>query len=312
MERDVPGLLKEQWRVLDRKSPPAVYPGPQCKDPVVCEFYDHCHESLPDDHVSYLPRISRGKIAALLDQGIDLISDVPDDFPLGTLARRACDAVREGVAWFSEDLAAQLRTLRYPLSFLDFETLYPAIPRYAGMRPYDHIPFQWSVHRQQDPTAPLEHFEFLATDDADPRHRFVESLCGVLKGAGHIVVYSRTFESSRLADLATWLPDHAWRIEGIRKRLWDLLPVIRAYVYHPGFRGSYSVKDVLPALIPGMTYDGMEIGNGEEAGVAWERLIRGGLDGTQKDRLCKALRAYCAQDTLAMARIQPGFLIETP
>jgi predicted RecB family nuclease len=302
-ERDLPALLKDQWRILESKAPPEIGPGSQCEDPVVCEFYDQCHELLPSDHVSYLPRISQRKVAALLDRGIKLIPEIPDDFPLGRLARRACNAVRQGAAWFSEDLIAELRKLRYPLSFLDFETVYPAIPRYAGMRPYDHLPFQWSVHRQQDLKAKLECFEFLSTDDADPRLRFVESLCAALKGSGHIVVYNRAFESARLGELAAWLPDYAGKIERIRNRLWDLLPVMRACVYHPGFHGSYSIKDVLPALIPRMTYAGMEVANGEQAGLAWERLIRGGLDRAQVNRLRTALRNYCAQDTRAMARL---------
>jgi hypothetical protein len=163
-ERNLPALLKEEWRVLRRNSPPEMDPGPQCEDPVTCEFYDHCNEPVPDDHVSYLPRINQTKVAALLDQGISVISEIPENFPLGTLARRACAAFRQGTTWFGDDLPAKLRKLRYPLSFMDFETLYPAIPRYVGMRSYDHIPFQWSVHRLRYPGAELEHFEFLATD----------------------------------------------------------------------------------------------------------------------------------------------------
>jgi len=303
VEPELPAMLKEQRAVLSRKSPPDIEPGPQCGDPIPCEFYEQCHEPLPDDHVSYLPRISQPKVDALLDQGVTLISEVPEDFPLGTLARRACDAVQQGTTWFSEDLRQELQELKYPLAFMDFETLYPGIPRYAGMRPYDHIPFQWSVHRQQNPNAKLEHFEFLATDDSDPRRQFIESLCRVLKGKGHVVVYNRSFESNRLGELAAWLPEYAGQIEQIQNRLWDLLPVVRGNVYHPGFRGSYSIKSVLPALIPGMTYEGMEIANGGEAGLAWDRLTRGGLNDAQKGSLRGALLRYCGQDTRAMARL---------
>jgi hypothetical protein len=302
-ERNMSALLNDQWRTLGRKSPPNIDPGPQCEDPVTCEFYDQCHEPPPDAHVSYLPRLSQKKLDALLDQGINVISEIPEGFPLGTLARRARQAVRQGIPWFSKGLITKLQELRYPLSFLDFETLYPAVPRYAGMRPYDHIPFQWSVHRQENPRAPLDHFEFLATDDSDPRRHFVESLCRALKGKGHIVVYNRGFENNRLSELASWLPHYAEPIERIQDRLWDLLPVVRGSVYHPEFRGSYSIKDVLPALIPEMTYDGMEVADGAQAGLAWERLIHGGLDSAERDRLREALLAYCAQDTRAMARL---------
>lgn len=300
---DLSSILRKQWRVLKCDVAPAVEPGPQCEDPVECEFYDECHEPVPKGHISELPRISDAKVAALIEQGVTLISDIPDVFPLGTLATRACEAIRRGKSWFNEDLPQELRKLRYPLAFMDFETLYPAIPRYAGMRAYDHIPFQWSVHRQEDRNAPLEHFEFLATDSSDPRRQFTECLCGVIKGIGHVVVYNKSFESSRLSELAAWLPEYAGKIARIRKRLWDLLPVMRGNVYHPAFRGSYSIKAVLPALVPKMTYVGMGIADGEQAGLAWDRLVRGNLAKVEWELVRKALLAYCRQDTLAMARL---------
>jgi predicted RecB family nuclease len=299
LAEDLPTLLRRQWQVLKRDSPPEVEPGPQCQDPVECEFYDHCHEPLPAGHISELPRISNAKVSALLDKGITLISEVPEDFPLSPLATRAWESVRRGRTWLSDDLTQELQKLTYPLAFMDFETLYPALPRYAGMRPYDHIPFQWSVHRQKSPEAQLEHFEFLATDNSDPRSKFIGSLYQVLKGRGHIVVYNQGFESNRLSELASWLPEYAGQISQIQSRLWDLLPIVRRNVYHPEFRGSYSIKDVLPALVPRMTYEGMEIGDGGEAAQAWDRIVRGDVG----IELRKALLAYCAQDTLAMARL---------
>jgi len=185
---------------------------------------------------------------------------------------------------------------------MDFETLNPAIPRFPGMRPYDQIPFQWSVHVLGKPGAKLEHFEFLAEDANDPRREFIASLCSVLGKSGSILVYS-AFESQRLSELVAWLPEFAGRIKKIQRSLWDLLPVVRNHVYHPKFAGSYSIKNVLPALMPGMTYEGMEVADGTDAGLAWESLVRGGLDQTERDRTRKALLDYCGQDTLAMVRL---------
>ena len=99
------------------------------------------------------------------------------------------------------------------------------------------------------------------------------------------------------------MPEFAGRIKKIQRRLWDLLPVVRNHVYHPKFAGSYSIKNALPALVPGMTYEGMEVTNGQDAGLAWERLIRGSLDQAERERIRKALLAYCGQDTLAMIRL---------
>ena len=185
---------------------------------------------------------------------------------------------------------------------MDFETVNPAIPRFPGMRPYDQLPFQWSVHVMTKPGAEPEHHEFLATDTTDPRREFITSLCSALGKSGSIVVYS-AFESQRLSELAAWLPEFSGRIKKIQRRLWDLLPVVRNHVYHPKFAGSYSIKNVLPALVPGMTYEGMEVADGTDAGLAWESLIRGGLDQAERDRIRKALLEYCGQDTLAMVKL---------
>jgi predicted RecB family nuclease len=186
---------------------------------------------------------------------------------------------------------------------MDFETVYPAIPRYPGMRPFDQLPFQWSVHVQDKQDAELRHYEFLAATSADPRREFVETLCSALGNKGSVVVYNKGFESQRLADLDGWVPGFRTRIKKIQARLWDLLPVIRDHVYHPAFAGSFSLKAVLPALIPEMTYAEMDVADGNQAGVAWEKLVRGGLDAGYRNHLTHALLAYCGQDTLAMAKL---------
>ena len=116
-------------------------------------------------------------------------------------------------------------------------------------------------------------------------------------------MYNRSFEAERLKDLAGWSPPHAKQIAGVQARLWDLLPVVRGNVYHPEFRGSFSIKSTLPALVPVMTYEGMEVAEGGEAGLAWETLVRGHLGPDEKTRLRAALLAYCRQDTEAMVRV---------
>jgi hypothetical protein len=205
--------------------------------------------------------------------------------------------------WFNPEIKGELKKLRYPLYFMDFETINPCVPRFPGMRPYDQLPFQWSVHVQGQPGAAPEHFEFLASDKSDPRPAFISALCDALGGRGSIIVYHQQFESQRLSELASWLPEFSERIDKIQQRLWDLLPVIRNHVYHPAFAGSYSLKSVLPALVPEMTYEGMEVADGKAAGLTWESLVRGGLDQDGRDRIRKALLAYCRQDTMGMIKI---------
>jgi predicted RecB family nuclease len=270
---------------------------------VTCEFFEHCNPPLPDDHILRLPRIHASEVAKLVALGVRSIHKIPENYPLTGRLRRACTSVQTGTPWLSRELKDELETLAYPLYFADFETVSPAIPRFAGMRPYDHIPFQWSVHVQRRPGAPPENLKFLATDASDPRPAFVSALCDALSDRGSIVVYHRQFESQRLTELASWLPEFSGRITKIQRRLWDLLPIIRDHVYHPRFAGSYSLKAVLPALVPEMTYGGMEVTDGKIAGLVWESLVGSDCSETERERKRKALLDYCAQDTLGLVRL---------
>jgi predicted RecB family nuclease len=303
LQPKLPTELRSQFRVLQMDEAPRIPAGRHCTEPVVCEFYDCCNPPLSDDHILRLPRIHATEVSKLVAIGIHSIHDIPENYPLTERLRRACTSVQTGIPWFSPELENELRGLEYPLYCMDFETVNPCIPRFPGMRPYDQLPFQWSVYVQREPGATPEHFEFLAIDKGDPRPAFISALCDTLGDHGNIVVYSQQFESQRLSDLGLWLPEYSGRIKKIHRRLWDLLPVVRKHVYHPAFGGSYSLKSVLPALVPDMSYEGLEVADGQAAGLAWDLLIRGGLNSSERERIEQALRAYCGLDTLALVEI---------
>jgi hypothetical protein len=300
--------LDEQFRVLAQPQPPNVEPSSQCNSPYYCEFYDHCHPVWGDGDIRSLP-IAGCKIEALRDAGITSIDQLPGLIALRErfhLTKKECKfalGAKEKGVQINPALVAELESLHYPLYFMDFETVFPALPLFAGLRPYDQLPFQWSVHVLSKPGTEPEHHEFLAADTNDPRREFISSLCAVMGESGHIVVYNETFESQRLSELTSWPPGFAGRIANIQGRLWDLLPRMRKHVYHPAFAGSFSLKYVLPALVPGMTYEGMEVADGTEAGVAWEKLVRGRSDQVEREKTWKALLDYCGQDTLALVRL---------
>lgn len=310
LQPELPSQLRSQFRVLQMPEAPNIHAGPQCRYPVTCEFFDHCNKPIPDDHVLRLPRIHASTISELVAKGIQSINDIPESHPLPQRLRRACTCVQKGQPWFGPELHTELKGLEYPLYYMDFETVSPCIPRFPGMRPYDHIPFQWSVHFQRHPSAAPEHLEFLATDTSDPRPAFVSALCDALGNGGSIVVYHQQFESQRLAELASWLPEFSGRVKKIQRRLWDLLPVIRDHVYHTAFGGSFSLKSVLPALVPEMSYDGMAVADGQAAGLAWEILLRCS-DARDRERMREALLRYCRQDTLALVRTLEKLSSET-
>jgi len=301
LQRKLTTQLRSECHILSQPQPPDVAPGRHCRKPVLCEFFACCNPERPLDHVTRLPRINARTVEELKALGVESIRDIPEDFPLNDMQRRACASVKTGQLWRSTDLNKQLQTLKYPLCFMDFETVNPALPRFAGMKPFDYVVFQWSVHWQDTPDAPIEHFEFLADDHADPRLPFLESLCEVIQGAATIVVYYQKFESGRLAELAEWFPQYEKRIARAQARLWDLLPIIRDNVYHPAFQGSFSLKRVLPALVPEMSYESMEVSDGAEAGVAWEKMLT--CEDAERKDLRSSLLAYCGQDTFAMVRL---------
>jgi hypothetical protein len=253
--------------------------------------------------VGNLPGIGK-KQDELIAGGITSVFNIPGNYSLSGVQKRALDCIKNNRPYYDMHLQRMLAKLSYPMYFMDFETAFPALPRYAGMHPYDQIPFQWSVHFRNSPGARLEHREFLNGDGGDPRRTFIARLLPVLEKhrQAPIVVYS-DFESRCLSLLAGAFPRYANRIEAVRERLWDMLKVIRGHVYHPKFLGSFSIKSVLPALVPSMGYDDMEIADGLQAGVAYEKLTGNELDAKEKARLRKALLAYCKQDSLAMVRL---------
>jgi predicted RecB family nuclease len=300
---EITAQLRSEFRILEMPDAPAIASGRQCSDPVTCEFFDHCNTPLPDDHILRLPRIHASTVGKLVALGIQKIHDIPANYPLSARLRHACTSVQTGKPWFSANLKDELKGLKYPLYFMDFETVNPAIPRFAEMHPYDHIPYQWSIHLQRQPGAATDHFEYLAPDNGDPRRAFIASLSDALGDDGSIIVYHHQFESERLSDLASWLPEFSGRIKKIQRRLWDLLPVVHDHVYHPAFGGSYSLKSVLPALVGEMTYKGMEVANGKTAGLVWESVIGNDCGEAERRRKVKALLDYCGQDTFGMVRI---------
>ena len=192
---------------------------------------------------------------------------------------------------------------------MDFETLKLAIPVYAGTRPYQTIPFQWSLHIR-DSDGGLRHSSFLDGDPGDPRERFITSLLEAIPSRGTIVAYSG-YEKTVMKELAQALPQYEGRLLALCERVIDLLELIRSNYYHPEFHGRFSIKSVVPALVPDLAYDDLEIPEGLSAAAAYARLIAGDAPQSDRAKISESLLAYCERDTEAMVRVYEVLLAES-
>ena len=190
---------------------------------------------------------------------------------------------------------------------MDFETIQFAVPQYDESRPYQQIPFQYSLHvgqvRQVDQVRQLDHYEYLGTPPVDPRREFIETLLERLGSYGSIIVWNKTFEMSRLREIARDFPEYASRIEPLFDRVADLMaPFRKKHLYLPEMNGSYSLKAVLPVIVPELSYKELGIQEGGSASMAYEQLyheeIPETISQTRRDLL-----DYCKMDTLAMVEI---------
>ena len=295
--------LKKQLTCLSRAQAPKVEPEAHCHDPYSCEHWDRCTKSKPADWVFYMPNLGATRRAELKALGVESISAIPDDFRLSPRQAAIRDVTRGGKPHVASDLPERLDGFGPPAFYLDFEAFLPAMPLYPGTRPYQTIPFQWSLHRV-DSEGTVSHQEYLAEGDLDPRREFAETLIGALKGTKLPVIVYSSYEQTRLKELATLFPDLAKSIGVIVQRLSDLLPVVRGGVYHPDFGFSNSIKAAGPALCPDIAYDDLEdIVDGTAASTAFWLMASGRADAKTSARLRRSLRAYCHRDTWAMVRL---------
>jgi hypothetical protein len=302
---DLAQSLDAQAKRLARDGAPDVEPSPHCRRPEPCEFLAHCTAAKDTDWIGYLPGLRANPWQELRAAGVERVSALPESFAATPSQRNARASLQRGTAYASSDLGRRLESFGPLCDTLDFEAILPEVPIFAGTRPFEVVPFQWSAHLAQG-DAGYAHAEFLADGSGDPRRAFVSSL---LETFGPrvlpIAVYSG-FESEVIVALGRAFPDRVAELERVRARLRDLLPLMRRAVYHPDFRGSYSLKRVAPALCAGFSFADLPgIADGGAASRAWLALARGELTRERAAAVLEELHAYCAHDSLALARLLP-------
>ncbi len=302
LAEDVAEQLDQQRAWLAGGEPERA-PSPHCRAPRPCEFLEHCTAGLPEDWIGRLPGLRSAEYEALRERGVLTIAAIPDSFPLKPRQARARQAQRGDGLVVAPGLAEALAGSGPPAAYLDFEATSAARPIFPGTTPFQQVPFQWSLHRV-DASGALAHAEFLAPAAGDPRRPFAESLLAELaRDDSPIHVYSG-YEARVLDSVAAAYPDLAAGLAALVARLVDLLEVVRDHVYASRFAGSFSIKRVAPALVPGFGYDDLDgIADGGRAALAIGALLRGTLDAQAEARVRAELRAYCARDTLALVEL---------
>lgn len=302
-QKNLPKLIKSFKSVLSSKKVPNRGIGPHCDDPYSCGFKSHCWRAhkIPEISVFDIPRLSSDKKWDFFNKGVVDLSDLdPDEFNQTQKRMINCSV---GKSRFIDKPAIrkELQKWSYPLSFLDFETIGFAIPRYQGQRPYQQLPFQFSCHLKTSPTSKLEHREFLNLTNKDPREDLAKALVSAIPSKGNVVAYNMGFENGVIKALAEQFPKLKTDLLDISERLVDPLPIFRAHVYDPQFKGSFSIKEVAPAILGNAaSYEGMNVGDGSEAQSVYLRMIDEKTSAKDKEKHRKDLIEYCTKDTLGM------------
>lgn len=277
--------------------------GPYCSKPYDCSLMKECRAKLGNHHIFTLYRYGDKKCFPLYENGITNIQDIPDEeLGLKQLIQKKC--VKTGKPYINrESIASFFADLEYPIYFMDFETINPAVPIFEYTRPYQRIPFQFSVHILKSKTEQPLHYKLLCKNSNDPSKDFVLKLKEALGEKGTIIVYNRSFEESVLKELAEAFPEYNYWVQSIKRRIKDLLQPFRNFDYYsPTQEGSASIKKVLPA-ITGNTYDEMEISAGGDASALYFQVTHKNPHSSEKDKVYSDLEKYCALDTEGMVWI---------
>lgn len=276
-----------------------------CRD---CPYFQtKCIGAGIERTVLEIPSLHHKKLKRLSDEGILNLAELPDDIDLNEGQERARASALSGNRVVESTLAGALAEIQWPCFYLDFETVATVMPLYRSHQCHQQVLTQFSVHRRDGFGANILHKEYLADASRDCQWEVAVALVEALEETGSVIVYS-SFEKTRIAALRDSFPDLAVRLQRVLDRLVDLYPLIANNVYYPEFRGSFSIKTVLPALVPDLSYDGLGIRNGDMAITRFARMARGEITGSDAMETRRHLLEYCKLDTFAMVRLHEALI----
>jgi predicted RecB family nuclease len=293
----------EYKKITELKTIPEIRISEHCKEPFTCDFKGFCWKDIPEYSVFDIQNM-RGKQYDLYNMGVVNIEDIPPDFSLNDKQRLEINSYLNNTDYVDKAAIKEfLNKVSYPLYFLDFETYMSAIPEFDNSRPYQPIPFQFSLYYKESKESEAIPYSFLADTTDDPRKAFIENLIAKIEKLCIVIVYFAGFEKSRINDLARDFPEYKEQLDNINSRIVDLMEPFRQKAYYkPSMKHSYSLKAVLPAIDPKYSYDNLNIQEGSEASNEFVRL-RTVSDNTEIENIRKNLIDYCNRDTYGMVVI---------
>jgi len=280
-----------------------------CLSPKECPCPALCHHELPDFSIYDIPRLTRIKKLQLLEMGILAAKDIPASFDLNPKQLLVVDRAKTNTEHIDHKaITIELEKIAFPLYFLDYETCICAIPQYEGYHPQQQIVFQYSLHKLEEPGDEPNHYEHISLAEGDPTIPLLERLKGDIGDSSTVIVWNKSFEMTMNKEMAKLHPEFAAFLEQLNERIYDLGDIVNlGYYLHPGFKGSWSIKNVLPVMVSDLSYKGMIIGKGDQASMAWWKMTFAQVDQQEKEQLTAALLRYCELDTLAMVEIYRKF-----
>lgn len=298
-------LLPQLLQVSRSKTEPKIEIGPHCSDPFDCPFKDHCWKNVPPYSVFDLPSMTPQKKWDLYKSGKKTIASLDEKNFKGVTQKAIRTTKSKKIEIDKAVIQKEISKWNFPFYFFDFETLGPAIPRYAGTKPYAAIPFQFSCHVLSSiNNQKLEHFEHLHTEPTDPRPAIIQALLKGIGKTGSIVAYNKSFEITVIKKLAEFDSKNKKKLLALIDRFVDPLPVFKQAVYHFDFLGSFSIKAVAPAIIgQKLQYDDLEISHGSQAQAVADQILQGKISSPDKEKYIEQLLIYCRQDTMAMVEL---------
>jgi len=296
-------VFKPFWEPIEKITEESVKPEAEllfeCRK---CELFQECLGRDIENHIFDIPRLTQSKFDRLVELDVVCIEDIADGFPLTENQARVKNCVQTKTPFVGDGLKGELGSISWPAYYLDFETVMTAIPLYPNIAPYTQLPTQYSIHKCSDIGLVSDHREYLADPSKDCRKELAENLINDIKGEGSIIIYSG-FEKRVIKSLGELYSDLAKELNSLTDRMIDLQAIISRNFYHHDLHGSNSLKVTLPVLLPDMSYDDLEIIEGDSASAAFAYLALGKYKAGEAEKVKRNLLEYCERDTLAIVKL---------